>query len=190
MEAGIGSSFFHSIVAMPQYRNFSFEELRMEDYNASGGIFGSKFAKLGAALCDRTAERLRPHCFGTLFIDALKSFKDQNQGQDQDKHQGQHHDQHHSESETDSKPDVPVEVFKGKNHIRNVNMSFQGIHNVTVHISSDSADNFSFTVAQKSLESKSNYLSKSDDFSSIVENSKAKVEPSEKMKSVADKKKN
>ncbi|KAG4069516.1 hypothetical protein HA402_006882 [Bradysia odoriphaga] len=163
LEAGISQSRFHSITAMSQYQNASFEELRMEDYSASDGIFGSKIAKLGASLCnDRPGVKLTPHQYGTLFKDAIKSFKNEN----------------HSDSA--SSPAVPVNVLKGEHSFPNVNLSFQGQKNVTVYINGDSNVNFSFSVEShkpslsKSASSKSSSSKSSSSKSSRSKSSRSK----------------
>ncbi|XP_037041453.1 uncharacterized protein LOC119078093 [Bradysia coprophila] len=158
LEAGIGQSLFHSITAMPQYQNSSFDELRMEDYEASDGIFGSKIAKLGASLCsDRPGVKLTPHRYGTLFNDAIKSFKNE-------KHT----------ATADSSPAVPVNDFKADKSFPNVNLSFQGQKNVTVYINGDSKVNFSFSVEshKSSLSTESSKSSSSKSSSSKSSRSK------------------
>lgn len=72
-EAGIGQSRFQTITAMRQYQQFSVEELRMEDYNASGGLFGSKFAKLSGALCQTGKEKLTPCHIAHFFSETVST---------------------------------------------------------------------------------------------------------------------
>lgn len=109
---------------MTEYQASSFEELRMEDYEASRGLFGSTVAKLGAALCESPRFKLVPHQYGELFNKLVGSFKDE-----------------HRSSETVSSSVEPVEstveADKKEKLVSNVNLSFQGNPNVTVVINDD-----------------------------------------------------
>lgn len=73
-EYGFGKSIYHAIEAMKEYENeVSIEEIRIADYNASGGLFGSVFAKIGAALCSEPQYKLRPYYYGELYHAAIAS---------------------------------------------------------------------------------------------------------------------
>lgn len=70
-EPGIGASLYHSITALEEYENLSNEEIRIEDYKASGGLFGSAIAKIGATLCVEPKYKLKPYLLGKLYRTAM-----------------------------------------------------------------------------------------------------------------------
>lgn len=64
---------------MEEYKNFSPEEIRLEDYKASGGFFGSPFAKLSGEFCVSSDKKLRPYCYGEQYKAAVSSFMNNRQ---------------------------------------------------------------------------------------------------------------
>lgn len=56
---------------MKEYEKESIEELRNEDYLASGGLFGSSIAKVGAALCVEPKCKQSPDALGKLYRSAV-----------------------------------------------------------------------------------------------------------------------
>lgn len=116
---------------MREYENVSIEEIRYEDYTASGGFFGSAFAKLAGALCVDPHRKLRPYCYGEWYEVALGQQKNQ-----QDNKPG-------------LLPAVPDDAFKMQTQIQkpsNVNLCFHGKQNIKVFVNciGDSNINFSF----------------------------------------------
>lgn len=74
-ELGIGASIYHSITALEAYENLSNEEIRIEDYKASDGLFGSAIAKIGAALCVEPKYKPKPYLLGKLYRAAQSASK-------------------------------------------------------------------------------------------------------------------
>ncbi|KAJ6636577.1 hypothetical protein Bhyg_15168 [Pseudolycoriella hygida] len=72
IDSGITSPTFHSILAMKEYENVSIEEIRAQDYEASGGFFGSPIAKLCATLCVKPEEKLRPYTYGEIYVNNIR----------------------------------------------------------------------------------------------------------------------
>lgn len=102
---------------MKEYWNVSIEEIRCEDYDASGGVFGSAFAKLAGALCVHPDRKLRPYCYGELYKAALSQQKNQ------------------QDNKLNLLPAVPDDVFKMQTQIQkpsNVNLCFHGKQNIKV----------------------------------------------------------
>lgn len=132
LEAGMNSSYYHSITAMEPYKNSSNEEIRIEDYNASGGLFGSKFSKLGAALC-MPQPKLKPYDYGQLLKEAFVATI---------KH----------EDKKSAIPDVPLDNFKMKKEVQqqNISLCFHGKQNVQVIIKSVGEQNLNLSFQQNS----------------------------------------
>lgn len=59
---------------MKEYENISNEEIRIQDYKAACGLFGSKIAQLGIELGVEPKNKLRPYEYGVKFQKAIASF--------------------------------------------------------------------------------------------------------------------
>lgn len=140
LEIGFGSSIYHSITAMNQYAHRSTEEIRLEDYKASGGFFGSSFAKLAGALCVRPGRKLRPYCYGEMYHAALNPFINQKTQQD---------NKCAKLPAWQTESALRCDELKSPNQIQrssNVNLCFHGKQNIDVLVNciGDSNVNFSF----------------------------------------------